>query len=397
MCAVSLLAIPPSFQSRSKAPLNSDLVNIAVEPLPPHAVLQSLWLSLEQRADPSFFTSWGWIGTWLESLPASIHPKLLRLSYGTEIVGLAVLVERKHLRYRLMPVGETHLNATGIRYFDAIMIEYNDFLLDESLAPGFRSLLLQKLLANRTIEEFHASGVSIAKFTLDPPPTGFDVSTITRESRGIDLEQVREAGDYLSLLSSNSRSKIRKAIRECERSSGNLHLKFARDLVQAESMYGDLCRLHTLTWSTRGQAGAFSNAYLHEFHRNLIRNRLQHGEIQLIAAYSGDKLLGVLYNFVYRGRIYNYQSGLDYTLGEKHFKPGLLIHTLAIEHNAKSGYYYYDLMAGDSQYKRTLSTRTGALHWIIYKPQHWKFRIEHSMRLLKQRVSSHLRRTSVTD
>ena len=144
--------------------------------------------------------------------------------------------------------------------------------------------------------------------------------------------------------------------------------------------------LHNQTWAQRGQTGAFHNNYLAEFHRNLIRFRLQSGEIQLVAIFIDDLLLGVIYNFVYRGQIYNYQSGLNYKSNINKCKPGLLIHTLAIQHYADSGYLYYDLLAGDSQYKRTLATDGASLCWVVYRPKRLKFWIEHRLRLLKRHL-----------
>jgi hypothetical protein len=299
-------------------------------------------------------------GNWLKSLPADVKPTLLRICSGNSIVGLAILVERKYWRYRCMPVRETHLNATGISHLDALMIEHNDFLLDQELPPEFRNTILQKLLADNLIEEFHVGGVSPVEFNTNPTPTGFDAQVLTRECRGVDLNKVRQAGDYIGLISANSRNKIRKSLRECEK-IGNLRLEFANNLGQAEKLFNELCLLHNQTWAQRGLTGAFDNIYLSEFHRNLIRDRLQHGEIQLVAMFIDDLLLGVIYNFVYRGHIYNYQSGLNYKSNINKCKPGLVIHTLAIQHYADAGYFYYDLLAGDSQYKRTLATDGASL------------------------------------
>jgi CelD/BcsL family acetyltransferase involved in cellulose biosynthesis len=219
---------------------------------------------------------------------------------------------------------------------------------------------------------------------------------LARECRGIDLSRVREAGDYLTLISANSRNKIRKAIKECEL-AGPIRLELAKDLPQAESMYADLCRLHNETWEERGKVGAFDNTYLREFHHDLIKNRFKNGEIQMVAMYCGDILLGVLYNFAYRDQVYNYQSGINYKSGIKNCKPGLLIHALTVKHNAQCDYFYYDLLAGDSQYKRTLATSSSSLYWIVYQPDRWKFRAENRLRLFKRYLSRPLRTEKLPD
>jgi CelD/BcsL family acetyltransferase involved in cellulose biosynthesis len=142
--------------------------------------------------------------------------------------------------------------------------------------------------------------------------------------------------------------------------------------------------LHQQAWVARGKPGAFSNRYVYEFHLQLIRNRLASGEIQLLKISSGERLLGVLYNFVYRGRVYNYQSGIDYGHGHERSKPGFVMHSMAIEHCEKEGFTYYDLMAGDSQYKRSLGTRSNNLHWIVLQQRKCKFGFEDSLRRAKR-------------
>jgi CelD/BcsL family acetyltransferase involved in cellulose biosynthesis len=107
----------------------------------------------------------------------------------------------------------------------------------------------------------------------------------------------------------------------------------------------------------------------------------------LASVLAGDQLLGVLYNFVYRGRVYSYQSGFDYSDAARHCRPGLVLHSLLIEHNAKLGHVHYDLMAGDSQYKRSLGTRSETLQWVICQRDSLKFRVENRLRALKQRLT----------
>jgi CelD/BcsL family acetyltransferase involved in cellulose biosynthesis len=211
---------------------------------------------------------------------------------------------------------------------------------------------------------------------------------LERIARGVDLKEVREAGgEFLPLISANTRSKIRKAFKDTAK-MGELRLELPQDIAQAEAMYDALCHLHGAAWSERGEPGAFANRFLLNFHRELIRARYASGEIQLIGVRAGELLLGVLYNFVHRGRVYSYQSGFDFTLGPKQYKPGLLAHTMAIEHNARLGHDYYDFMAGDSQYKRSLGTRSDTLQWVVFQRDSFKFRIENGLRALKQRIQN---------
>jgi CelD/BcsL family acetyltransferase involved in cellulose biosynthesis len=241
------------------------------------------------------------------------------------------------------------------------------------------------VLGQSALDEFHAHGVQFNAGWATLAAPGFRQLELVRASRGVDLEKVRAEGDYLALISANSRSKIRKTFKDAAQ-WGALRLEIATDADQARAMYDTLCRLHIEAWNARGKPGAFANPHLLEFHRRLILTRLNHGDIQLATVHAGEQLLGVLYNFVHRGHIYSYQSGFDYLLGAKNFRPGLLVHTMAIEHNAKLGHGYYDFMAGDSQYKRSMGTRSGALHWVVYQRKSLKFQIEYTLRGIKGRL-----------
>lgn len=364
--------------------LNNCQLNIGA--LPAMAVLETQWRALEAEADASFFNSWSWIGNWLTQLPASIKPQLVRASAGGKTLALCILVERKIVRHRFMPVRQTSMNSTGNPHLDALMIEYNDVLFDRSCGPDIRGAVLRALLDKESIEEFRVDGVRIDANWTALEVAGFRSTMLERVARGVDLDDVRAGGgEYLPLISANSRSKIRKAFKDTAK-MGEMRLDVAQDAQQAEAMFVAMCNLHTQAWSERGESGAFANEFLLEFHRQLIRKQHAHGEIQIIAVRAGDALIGVLYNFVHRGRVYSYQSGFDFTLGPKQYKPGLLAHTLAIEHNARLGHRYYDFMAGDSQYKRSMGTRSDTLQWVVFQRQSLKFRIENSLRALKQRL-----------
>jgi CelD/BcsL family acetyltransferase involved in cellulose biosynthesis len=77
------------------------------------------------------------------------------------------------------------------------------------------------------------------------------------------------------------------------------------------------------------------------------------GAIQVLRAEG----VGVLYNFVDRGRVYFYQSGFHYS-PDNRLKPGLVMHYLAVEHCLSNPELAeYDFLAGDSQYKRSLGMR----------------------------------------
>jgi hypothetical protein len=105
--------------------------------------------------------------------------------------------------------------------------------------------------------------------------------------------------------------------------------------------------------------------------------------VQLLCVKAGDHDIGLLYSFVLAGRVYVYQSGFDYALLAKHGRPGLVTHTLAVQHNAALGHEVYDLMAGESaQYKQTLSNRPESMTWLVLRTPALRFRLERRLHRL---------------
>jgi CelD/BcsL family acetyltransferase involved in cellulose biosynthesis len=367
--------------------LGSDIFVEYVE-LPAHECLEREWLELEARSDASFFISWSWIGCWLSCLPQHIQPKLLRATRGREVVALGLLVSRQFRRHRLFPVKGLFLHSTGDPLYDEITIEYNGFLADRAL----QSVIIPRLYEHLTAmsddwDELHLDGVTeISGFQLQDL-IGLRVQRQQECVNYVDLDEVRAAGgDYLSLLSQNSRYNIRRSIKEYAKQAP-ITLTAAMSVDEAFEFLAGLKQMHQVYWNSRGFPGAFANVFFESFHNRLISTRFDCGEIQLIRVNIGNRTLGYLYNLIQHGQVSNYQTAFDYTICDKHNRPGLVVHALAIEYNVTLGYSVYDLMAGSYIYKQTLGTSSREMEWIVLQRDRLKFRLEDSLRHLKRLLS----------
>ena len=151
-------------------------------------------------------------------------------------------------------------------------------------------------------------------------------------------------------------------------------------------MLDDLARLHQVEWESRGEPGAFASGFFRRFHERLIVNCFAAGEIQMLAVTVGGSALGYLYNFVYRGEALFYQCGFNYDAFSK-FRPGIACHVLAIEHNLKLANCRYNFLAGDAQYKKSLSTDKDELVWYRATRKSTAARIKHLMVVIKRQLS----------
>lgn len=363
---------------------------LSLTPLPERARLQADWLALESRSRASFFTSWAWIGVWLDTLPTAVRPRLLQARQGAQVVGMALVVDGPaRRRFGLRFCSTAFLHATGQPELDILTVEHNDFLLDAEQADAVRAAMAGHWLAQlQGVTEVTLPGLAGSGWPAGAEQAGR--RTVTREdwvrrSYAVDLLAVRAAGgDFLKLISANSRSQIRRSMKEYGR-VGELTLEAATTVVQGLDWLDRLAALHQAHWVAQGEPGAFSNPFFTRFHRSLVERHLLDGGVQLLRLAVGEHDLAFLYSFVRGGRVYFYQSGLEYGLIEKHARPGLVAHVLAAQYNAAQGHDVYDFMAGESRYKVNLATLAEQMTWTTLRTSAWRFDLEAALRRRRQR------------
>jgi CelD/BcsL family acetyltransferase involved in cellulose biosynthesis len=203
----------------------------------------------------------------------------------------------------------------------------------------------------------------------------------------VDLDALRRSGGaYLGLLGSNTRHNIRRSIREYEK-LGPLVLESAATPEQASAFLDGLRQLHQAYWQAKGLPGSFANPFFAEFHARLVRSLFADGSIQLLVLRAGSEIVGYLYNLVDRGRVYNYQSGFNYTLcPNTSGRPGLVAHAYAVEFCRTQGHLFYEFMAGESQYKQALGLGSTDMVWLVAQRTRLRFLLEDGLRRVRARA-----------
>jgi CelD/BcsL family acetyltransferase involved in cellulose biosynthesis len=336
------------------------VTSIALVPVIDFAALGERWRALEAQADGSFFQSWTWTGCLAgERFP---DPVLLEARQGGETVALALFNRRRFVRETLL------LGETGDAVHDSPFVEYNGVLLARRASPALRDWLraarrqpvgtVRPWLPRRLV----LSGVDDAM--LEAARAAGPV-TIRRseEAPWIDLARLRAGGDFLDGLSANTRYQLRRSDRDYA-ALGTLAAQRAATAAEAHGWLDELATLHQATWTARGHPGVFAHNFFPRFHHALIDRGMARGEIDLLRVTAGAQVVGLLYNFRYRGRALAYQGGFTYAGAGRHQKPGLTCHHQAIRFAAAAGLDHYDLLAGEDRYKRSLADGATRLHWL---------------------------------
>jgi CelD/BcsL family acetyltransferase involved in cellulose biosynthesis len=352
----------------------------------------SEWTELETRASHTFYTSWDWIGSWLESLPPGVRLQLVRIELNQRTVALGILGSRTNIRSKFIPLRGLFLNATGDSILDDITIEHNGMLIERTHERAALEACTKLLLSLKSWDELVLSGVTETSTHLTASLPRDRSMYDCRPCYVVDLDVIRASGRrYVDQLGNNTRQHVRRSTREFEK-LGPLSIDVADTVSVAHAYLGELRVFHDRYWQSRGNPGSFASPFSQVFHERLIDRCMKHQTVQLLRVRAGDRAIGYLYNFVHDGRVVNYQTGFDYSLVlSKHHRPGLVCHALAIEFNQRAGARIYDFLAGDVRFKSNLGNRTESLYWIVVRRDRFRFALESTLRWGKVRISRLLR------
>jgi hypothetical protein len=375
-----------------KIQMNVNIDFKTYDPLIDLHVIKKIWSYLLLKSNHSFFLSVDWICTWLSALPKE-QKIICVVGYVANEPSLAFFIGKgKRIRDRLFNSQSLYLNTTGIEYYDELTIEYNSILVSscitEEIYPLVWSDTIKFLDTFIKWNELHIQGATEQMHILCDKMINIHKDTLHCEvqrnenSYYVDLKKIRaNSMDYSSLLSSNRRAQIKRSIKEYEK-NGKIRISKAETVEDAILMLNGLAELHQQEWVKRGHPGSFSNNFFFNFHKQLIENSFENETIQLLRVHNDSCTIGYIYNFVYGKDILFYQCGFNY-LNNNRIRPGIVSHYLAIIYNAKMNYNTYDFLAGDSGYKRSLSTDANKMSWLILQKNRKRFVLERMFRKIK--------------
>jgi CelD/BcsL family acetyltransferase involved in cellulose biosynthesis len=324
--------------------------------LPDRDILARRWQALEARGRGSFFTGWTWIGAWLESY--AVRPELLAVTDADGQDMALALVGHAMMPRLLGRAATLSLNQSGDASADRAFIEYNDLLTAAGSEEEAARTVLSAIDRRHDWRAMRLSGIAPGSPLLALPcrrAVRVDRSPVYQ----VDLEAVRGAqGDYLSLLSANSRSQIRRSMKD--RSGALPIVTRATSEANVAAWVGEMQVLNR----GRHADNAWDDPAFRNFVTTLAVRGLYNGEVEIMRLTDETGCVGLLVNFVYRGQALNYQSAFVGPSSSKD-KPGLLCHAAAVADYAAHGLTLYSLLAGKDRYKASLATCEESLEWWV--------------------------------
>ena len=345
---------------------------------PDRATLAQRWHALEARSDASFFLRWTWTGAWLDSYP--VQPELLAVTDedGSD-VALGLIGHAMHPRL-LGRVATISLNQSGETTADRPYVEYNGLLVERGREKDAHAAAMDALARRRDWRALRLSGIAPESPFLALPArrrTRVDASPVYQ----IDLDAIRgRGGDYLSLVSANTRSQIRRAMKD--RGEPGTQVDRAAP-GQIEPWLAEMAALN----AGRHADNAWEDAAFRGFVATLCARGGVDGSVEMLRFTDGFGVIGLLINFIQGGVAMNYQSAFADAVTAKD-KPGLLCHAAAAAHYADRGLSRYSLLAGKDRYKQSLSTCQESLEWWVLERFSPRLEAEALLRRLFRRPAS---------
>lgn len=328
--------------------------------------LRSAWGELQDSSGaPTVCLSWEWNYLWWTECNRSLNCELCIITVWGKGLLLALLPVYREIR----PSGAKCLRfiSSSVHPECDLYPEYMDILV----RPDYREV------ATKIISDllYSSSGLNGEILVLERVPA--DSSLLSANRRRMFLPQITSISSpvaelsggfesYLKKLSSNSRSRFRRLLRQSE--SSNILMKMAENYTEAKEYLERLISDHQRVWSLRGERGAFFSDQRKQFHLKLLEKL--HGRSAILARLQhNETVLASYYGFCSGKRFEFYQSAVHTGKYQECKSPGVLGHLLLMQKLAAAGITEYDFLAGESDYKLHMATSSHKLVTrTVYRP-----------------------------
>ncbi len=337
------------------------------------------WRATEVNAQCHYFLTWDWLGAWVKQCQGDCY--LLKATIDKRVVGLSFIFANTRRVFKCYTIRQWWLNRTGIEQYDQAWLEYNDFLIEQTVYAEVKHAMLSFIAASSDWDEF------IIGMTDNKTEKSFNVLSqhkrLLIEDMGYDVQFSQIANSHLSdIVSRNTRQKINQTKRLLEQ-QGEVVFTVLTTAAEKLNALPSLKTFHINKWSSTPTPSGFnfvpfSNSFLQQIQAN---------SADIIQLSLNAQPIGFLVCYRFKGRVYFYLSALTDQYSGK-IKLGLYMHNFAIEHYHAQGLDYYDFLNGHAQYKKSLTNHSYQQNMCCYAKNNAALLGEYALRKLKHKLAN---------
>jgi CelD/BcsL family acetyltransferase involved in cellulose biosynthesis len=298
---------------------------------------------------PSIFCTWEWIYTWWEHFGKSYDPVLLFVYKGSELKAILPLAAQMTVSRNGWKAGRIlsycssaelypdHLDIISseqdadhcidaiVHYLSQKKIPWDACHLDQLVEGGSLTEWCRK---RQMLEDLHLH------------------STMERASVANYITLKGTFEDFVNSFDKKQRYNLRSRKKKLEEQG--FHYKTSDSSPINESL-NTLFELHRKRAQQKGIKSTFCEKAIFEFHKSLIHRIDKNGWVSLRFIGNEKEIIAASYNFVYEGRVFSYQKGMDAKW--ERYGPGKAIVYDAIQESFFNGLKEYNFLQGGEEYK----------------------------------------------
>ncbi len=320
---------------------------------------------LSRTAAPEFFRSWPWMQAWWEIFgnEDDRQPFLIGVRDGRTLVGMAPFLLRTAAGLGPVKVRRLEFMGSGENESDEVCSDFLDLYAAKGYEDQVAAAIWQRMLAERPRwDEASFRNIldhSLLSRYLLPMARDYGCGLHRRPSGErfwVDLS----GGDfnaYVDGLSKKKKKRIFYYRRRLEKEGGFTERRL-QDRGEIPRFLQEIARLNRLRQGQKGMASAWQSERFRQFHALAAPRLWDLGLLDLRLWERDGQSVAALYNFLYDGTIYYYQSGFD-TEAFGNVSPGLVTISHVIEWGFANKQRRYDFLVGaEGSYKEDYACQT---------------------------------------
>jgi CelD/BcsL family acetyltransferase involved in cellulose biosynthesis len=328
----------------------------------PFAALKREWDHLLQHsASNTIALTHEWLFTWWDVFHAGRELCLVLVRDGGQLVGIAPLLKRRVRSYGVLSLRRIEFLASGEDEFDEICSNYLDFIILKGREPEVTETILRFLVETEKdwdeirLTDMAGESLSLSLLQAGAARWGLDWQT-TREEMCLYVPLSTEQALICGLKGTYGRN-LPKSLRAVARAPERVTVQRIETESEFEAGFEILVRLHQNRWISQGQPGSFASEKFGRFHRQLAPLLLRRGWLQLWVLWVDGEAVCAIYDFVYAGKVFYYQSGLGQQT-DLIRSPGLYLRYAGLKTAICEGYTECDFLKGEpNSYKFNWGTQ----------------------------------------